>query len=375
MEGNDEDTQDDSVEPILPSVHLNEILTLSEAKANERLTQRPSRYSEASLVRKMEELGIGRPSTYAPTISTIQHRGYVIKGNKEGADVPFTTLDLRNNKITKHVKTEKVGADRNKLLPTDSGIVVNDFLMIHFPHVLEYNFTADLEVEFDKVAEGELVWTDTLHKFYDIFHPVVEEVSVSKSEYRVGEKVLGTDPKTEKPVSVKVGRFGPFVQIGSADDDKKPRFASLAKGQSIETITLAEALQLFELPRTLGELDGKTVIAAVGRFGPYLKYDNAFVSIPKEFDPHHITLEEAKKLIEEKKAIEANKILKSFPEDDKIKILNGRYGSYIAADKGNFKIPKGKVPAELSYKDVLKIIQEAPEKKAVPKRGIKTKKK
>jgi DNA topoisomerase-1 len=372
MEDNDDENQDESVEALLPPMKVKEILNLSEAVADEKLTQRPFRYTEASLVRKLEELGIGRPSTYAPTISTIQQRGYVIKGNKDGESRQFTTFTLKNRTITKKTKTEIVGADKSKLLPTDSGIVVNDFLTENFPTVLEYTFTADLEKEFDKIADGGAQWTETLHNFYELFHPVVQAVSSSKSELKVGERLLGTDPKTGKPVSVKIGRFGPFVQIGSAEDETKPQFASLAKGQSIETISLEEALTLFNLPRKVGELEGNPVEAAVGRFGPYLKYNGTFVTIPKGYDPYHITIEEAEKLIEEKKEKEANKLIKSFPEDAKLQILNGRFGPYISYDKANYKIPKGKVPAELSFEETMKIINEAPAK---PVKGARTKKK
>lgn len=374
MEDTDDENQDEKTEALLPPMQLNEILSLTQAMATERLTQKPPRYTEASLVRKLEELGIGRPSTYAPTISTIQHRGYVIKGNKEGEQRPFTTLILKNKTISKNVKTEIVGADKNKLMPTDSGIVVNDFLIEHFPLVLEYNFTADLEKEFDKVAEGEMKWTETLRKFYELFHPVVEEVSSSKAERKIGERMLGTDPKTNKPVSVKIGRFGPFVQIGTAEDEEKPQFASLMKDQSIETITLEQALQLFNLPRTVGVLENKPVVASIGRFGPYLKFNNTFTTIPKEYDPYHITIEEAEKLIREKRERDANKIIKSFPEDEKLRILNGRFGPYIAYDKTNYKIPKGTVPAELSYTDCMKIIKETPEKPVRGKTKAKTKK-
>jgi DNA topoisomerase-1 len=375
LEDTDDENQENNMETILPPMQLNEILDLIEATAIERLTQKPPRYTEASLVRKLEELGIGRPSTYAPTISTIQHRGYVIKGNKDGEERPFTTLTLKNKAVSKTVKTEMVGADKNKLMPTDSGIVVNDFLTINFPTVLEYNFTANLEKEFDKVADGEMKWTDTLHKFYDLFHPVVVEVAASKAEHKVGERMLGTDPKTGKPVSVKIGRFGPFVQIGSAEDEEKPQFASLAKGQSIESITLEESLQLFSLPRTVGALDDKPVVAAVGRFGPYLKFNNTFTTIPKNYDPYHITIEEAGQLIREKIERDANKLIKSFPEDGKLQLLNGRYGPYISFDKANYKIPKGVVPAELSYEEVMKIIKEAPEKPAKGKPAKRTAKK
>jgi DNA topoisomerase-1 len=364
MEDNDDENQDESSEAILPPMQQNDLLELSEVTANERLTQRPPRYTEASLVRKLEELGIGRPSTYAPTISTIQQRGYVIKGNKEGERRPFVTLMLKNKQITLHTKTELIGADRNKFFPTDSGIVVNDFLITHFPHVLEYNFTADLEKEFDKIADGEMKWTETLHKFYDLFHPIVEEVSLSKSELRIGERLLGNEPETGKPISVKIGRFGPFVQIGSAEDEEKPQFASLAKGQSIETITLKEALQLFSLPRAVGEWEGKVVIAAIGRFGPYLKYDNMFTTIPKEYDPYHITLDEACRLITEKKIRDANKIIKSFPEDANLQILNGRFGPYISYNKVNYKVPKDAVPADMSFEEIMTLIKNVPEKPA-----------
>jgi DNA topoisomerase-1 len=373
LEDNDDENPDENMEAILPPMQVNEILNLSEATANERLTQRPFRYTEASLVRKMEELGIGRPSTYAPTISTIQQRGYVIKGNKEGENREFTTLTLKNKTIAKKVKTEIIGADKGKLLPTDSGIIVNDFLLENFPTVLNFNFTADLEKEFDKVADGEIIWTDTLRKFYDLFHPVVLAVSASKSELKVGERALGIDPKSGKPVSVKIGRFGPFVQIGSAEDEEKPRFASLAKGQSLETITLNESLQLFDLPRIVGELDGKPVTAAIGRFGPYIKFGSIFATITKEYDPYHITLAEADKLIKEKQEKEANKYIKSFPEDEKLQIVNGRFGPYISYDKANYKIPKGVVPAEISFEEVMKIIKEAPEKPAKGKGKTKTK--
>jgi len=384
LEDNDDETTDETVEAILPPMRVNDSLNLSEAIANERLTQKPFRYTEASLVRKMEELGIGRPSTYAPTISTVQQRGYVVKGNKDGEERSFITLVLKNKAITGSSKKETVGADRNKLLPTDSGMVVNDFLIENFPDVLDYNFTANIEKDLDKVADGEMRWTDTLHEFYDLFHPIVQKVSASKTELKVGERALGTDPESGKPVSVKIGRFGPFVQIGSADDEEKPRFASLMKTQSIETIQLDEALRLFDLPRTVGQLDGKPVVAAIGRFGPYLKFNNTFTTIPKEFNPHTVTIGEAEKLIHEKQKKDANKQIKTFPEDANVQLLNGRYGPYISHNKTNYKIPKGMIPAELSFEQVMKIIKEAPEKKEkgkgksatkAPKKAAKTTKK
>jgi DNA topoisomerase-1 len=362
LEDNDEETADETVEAILPSMYVNDRLGLSEATANERLTQKPFRYTEASLVRKMEELGIGRPSTYAPTISTIQHRGYVVKGNKDGEERSFVTLILKNKIITGSSKKEIIGADRNKLLPTNSGMIVNDFLIEHFPDVLDYNFTANIEKELDKVADGEMQWTDTLHKFYDLFHPIVLKVSDTKTELKVGERMLGVDPASGKPVSVKIGRFGAFVQIGSADDEEKPRFASLMQGQSIDTIQLDEALRLFDLPRTIGQIEGKPVVAAIGRFGPYLKFNNTFTTIPKNHNPHHITLEEAEKLIQEKQKRDADKQIKSFPEDTNLRILNGRFGPYSSYNKTNYKLSKKLIPAELSFEEVMKIIKEAPEK-------------
>ena len=367
LEDSDDETSDETVEALLPPMHIKDILSLSEAIANERLTQRPFRYTEASLVRKMEELGIGRPSTYAPTISTIQQRGYVIKGSKEGEERNFITLTLKNKTVTGSSKKEIIGADRNKLLPTDSGMVVNDFLIGNFPGVLDYNFTANVEKDLDKVADGEIRWTDTLHEFYDIFHPIVLEVSAAKTELKVGERMLGTDPASGKPVSVKIGRYGPFVQIGSADDEEKPRFASLMQAQSIETIQLNEALRLFDLPRTVGILDDKPVVAAIGRFGPYLKYNNAFTTIPKNYNPYQITIEEAKKVIQEKAERDANKQIKSFSEDVNLRILSGRFGPYISYNKANYKIPKTKNPAELSFEEAMKIIKDAPEKPAKSK--------
>jgi len=364
LEGNDDETPDETVEAILPAMSVNDKLNLSEAVANERLTQRPFRYTEAGLVRKMEELGIGRPSTYAPTISTVQQRGYVIKGNKEGEERVFVTLTLKDKVITDSRKKEIIGADRNKLMPTDSGMVVNDFLINHFPDVLDYNFTANVEKELDKVADGEMRWTDTLHSFYDLFHPIVLKVSAAKTELKVGERALGTDPASGKPVSVKIGRYGPFVQIGSAEDEEKPRFASLMQSQSLETIRLDEALRLFDLPRTVGQLEGKPVVAAIGRFGPYLKFNNTFTTIPKNYNPYQITIEEAGKLIQEKQKKDANKQIKSFSEDANVQLLNGRFGPYISYNKTNYKIPKGAIPGELSFDEVMKIIREAPEKPA-----------
>lgn len=348
---------------ILPTIHLNTILNLTEATASEHFTQKPSRYTEANLVHKLEELGIGRPSTYAPTIYTIQKRGYIVKNNTEGEQKSFNVFTLKNQIISKQTKIETIGANKNKLVPTDPGIIVNDFLMTNFPHILEYNFTAKLEKEFDKIADGQLKWTEPLHRFYNLFHPIIEKISSTKTKYKIGERMLGKD-ENGKIVSVKIGRYGSFVQIGSSKDEKKPQFAPLLKEQSIKNITLKEALALFNLPRTLGLLENKPIIAAIGRFGPYLKFDNTFISIPKEYDPYCITIENAEKLIKEKKERDTNKIIKNFSNDtNNLKILNGRFGAYISYKNSNYKIPIGITPETISYNDALKIIKENPKKK------------
>ena len=330
MESNDDDTEKEQENGLLPPVKLHETLSLKDIVATERFTQRPPRYTEASLVRRLEELGIGRPSTYAPTIQTIQNREYVVKGDKEGVERAYTVVSLSKGKIKETEKTETVGADRNKLMPTDIGTVVNDFLMEYFPDVLDYNFTASVEKEFDSVAEGELVWTKAIDKFYKIFHPIVEATAAVKTEHKVGERELGIDPKSGNPVFVKIGRYGPVVQIGAAHaDDKeapKPQFASLMKGQSIDTITLEEALKLFDLPRTVGEYEGKVMVAAVGRFGPFIRHDGKFVSIPKDLNPLTITAEEAIALIEGKRVKDEQRFIKKFEEDPEMEILKGQIG-------------------------------------------------
>ena len=374
MESNDDDTTEENSDALIPPLQVDEKLTLQEADAMERMSQRPPRYGEASLVRKLEELGIGRPSTYAPTISTIQNRGYVEKGNKDGIEHIFIHLQLKNNKIFSKTKKETIGADKAKLFPTDTGLVVNDFLTEYFPDVLDFGFTADVEKELDKVAEGEEKWTLTVDNFYKVFHPVVEKVAATKTEHKVGERLLGTDPATGKPVSVKIGRYGPFVQIGQAEDEEKPQFASLMKGQSIESISLEDALKLFSLPRTVGEINGKPVTAAIGRFGPFIKFENSYATIPKGMSPLSITLDEAKQLIEDKKTKDANKQIKTFEEDTNLRVLNGRFGPYIAFNGGNYKIPKGKKPAELTYKDCIAIVEKAPDKKTPKKKTAKAKK-
>ena len=372
MESNDDEVEKEQENGLLPPVKLHEVLSLKDIVATERFTQRPPRYTEASLVRRLEELGIGRPSTYAPTIQTIQNREYVVKGDKEGVERAYTVVSLSKGKIKETEKTETVGADRNKLMPTDIGTVVNDFLMEYFPDVLDYNFTASVEKEFDSVAEGELVWTKAIDKFYKIFHPIVEATAAVKTEHKVGERELGIDPKSGNPVFVKIGRYGPVVQIGAAHaDDKeapKPQFASLMKGQSIDTITLEEALKLFDLPRTVGEYEGKVMVAAVGRFGPFIRHDGKFVSIPKDLNPLTITAEEAIALIEGKRVKDEQRFIKKFEEDPEMEILKGRFGPYISYQKANYRIPKTVTdPTILTLEDCKKIIAEAGEKPAAKK--------
>ncbi|WP_298550707.1 type I DNA topoisomerase [uncultured Parabacteroides sp.] len=372
MESNDDDVEKEQENGLLPPVKLHEALALKDIVATERFTQRPPRYTEASLVRRLEELGIGRPSTYAPTIQTIQNREYVVKGDKEGAERTYTVVSLSKGKIKETEKTEIVGADRNKLMPTDIGTVVNDFLMEYFPDVLDYNFTASVEKEFDSVAEGELVWTKAIDKFYKIFHPIVEATAAVKTEHKVGERELGIDPKSGNPVFVKIGRYGPVVQIGVAHADNKeapkPQFASLMKGQSIDTITLEEALKLFDLPRTVGEYEGKVMVAAVGRFGPFIRHDGKFVSIPKDLNPLTITAEEAIALIDGKREKDEQRFIKKFEEDPEMEILKGRFGPYISYQKANYRIPKTVTdPTALTLEDCKKIIAEAGEKPAAKK--------
>ena len=371
-ESTDDDQEKEQGNTLLPAVHLQDALQLKEATATERFTQRPARYTEATLVRRLEELGIGRPSTYAPTIQTIQNREYVIKGDKEGTERAYSILTLNKKGIQESTKTEMVGADRNKLMPTDIGIVVNDFLMEYFQLVMDYNFTAKVEKEFDAIAEGEENWTKVIDNFYQAFHPVVEQTAAIRTEHKVGERQLGIDPKSGKPVFVKIGRFGPVAQIGESNpekDNEKPQFATLLKGQSIETITLEEALKLFELPRTVGEYEGKVVVAAIGRFGPFIRHDGKFVSIPKDKNPISITLEEAIELIQQKREKDENRFIKKFEEDPELEILNGRYGPYIAYKGKNYRIPKtGYTPAEMTLADCMKLVSEADQKPATKKR-------
>ncbi len=373
-QGDDENANADESK-LLPPMNEGEALQRREVVAQQRFSQQPARYTEASLVHKMEELGIGRPSTYAPTISTIQNREYVVKGDAEGTPRSYDQLTLQSDTISETTQSENVGSNRGKLVPTDIGLVVNDFLMEYFPEIMDYNFTANVEKQFDEVAEGKENWTEMISNFYQDFEPQVERTLNEKTEHRVGERELGVDPKSGKPVSVKIGRVGPVVQMGTPSDDEKPQFANLTKGQSIETITLEEALELFKLPRTLGELEGQVVKANVGRFGPYVQLGKLFVSIPKGEDPMDITLERAAELIQEKRLKEEQSHLKQFDEDPDLEVRAGRWGPYIAYKGKNYKLPKSDAEraTELTYDECKKIIEAEAKKPATRGRGRATK--
>ena len=340
IEENENENEDDNDSRILPEMKAGDVLQRREITATERFTQGPLRYTEASLVHKLEELGIGRPSTYAPTISTIQQREYVQKGDKKGEERIYTIDTLKGIKVSQKTRKEMVGSDKGKLLPTDIGTVVNDFLMKYFPAIMDYNFTAKVEQEFDEIAEGKEAWTKMLKDFYKNFEPTVEKTMNAREEHKAGERQLGKEPKTGKPVFVKIGRFGPVVQIGTAEDHEKPRFAQLPKDKGLNTITLEEALELFKLPRTLGEYEGSEVIIGAGRFGPYVLHNKKYVSLPKAEDPMSITLETAISLIQEKKQQEQQSHLKQFAEDPKLEVKSGRYGPYLAYDGKNYRLPK-----------------------------------
>ena len=360
----DEDQETETETNLLPPMKPGQLLVRKEIQAMQRFTQHPPRYNEASLVRKLEELGIGRPSTYAPTISTIQQREYVAKGDKPGEEKELLTLSLKGNDINPQYKTITIGAERGKLIPTDVGIVVNDFLLQYFPEIMDYNFTAEVEKQFDDIAEGKTEWTQMMKNFYKDFEPEVEKTINAKSEHKVGERLLGKDPQNGKPVFVKIGRFGPVVQIGAADDEEKPRFAQMKKDQSLETITLKEALELFKLPRSLGEFEGTDVTIGAGRFGPYVLHNKKYVSLPKNCDPMSITLEEAVRLIQEKRQAEAERHLKHFDEEPELEILNGRYGPYIAYKGVNYRLPKAlsERAKELTVEECMAVVKEQNEK-------------
>lgn len=357
-----DDEQEDGEQSLLPPLNKGEKLNYKTIEAVERHSHHPPRYTEASLVRKLEELGIGRPSTYAPTISTIQQRGYVLKTDKPGNERSFFTFSLTNGKISESNKTEIYGAEKNKLFPDNIGLIVNDFLVEYFKEILDYNFTANVEKDFDEIASGIKDWRDMIKEFYKKFHPKVE-TTLKESEYSKGERVLGSDPDTGKTVLVKMGRYGAVAQIGENNNDdikEKPRFASLRKGQSLETITLEEALQLFKLPRTIGTYEGTEMVIGIGKFGPYVRHNSQFYSLKKGMDdPYTIESDRAIELIEEKRNAAKNKIIKEFNEDNELKVLNGRWGPYINHGKENYKIPKEYEPAKLTFEDCKKIISEA----------------
>ena len=357
-EGNAEVTK------LLPAVKEREALSLEALTGEERFTQRPARYTEASMVSKMEELGIGRPSTYAPTIQTIQNRGYVERADREGQHRNYTVLTLKDGAVKRAVKSEVYGADKGKLLPTDVGIVVNDFLVDQFPNIVDYNFTARVEEEFDTIAEGKTAWSGAIGDFYQRFHPEVERATHERPAQRVGQRILGVQPSTGLQVSVSIGRYGPMAQLGTAEDAEKPRFASLQKGQSLETITLEEALSLFDLPKNIGEYEGEVMTVAVGRFGPYVRHAGKFYSLPKDTDPLSCTAEQAIEIIREKRESEEKSLLKSFAEDADLSIRTGRFGPYLKYKTDNYKLPKDVDPTSMSYDDCMKLIAETPAKTA-----------
>lgn len=365
-ESTDDENDADDFSHALPTMRQGDELERRDIISTERYSMGPSRYTEASLVHKLEELGIGRPSTYAPTISTIQQREYVQKGDRKGEERKYVVDVLQGLKISSKNKKEMVGADKGKLIPTDIGIVVNDFLMENFPEVMDYNFTAKVEQEFDKISEGKATWNAEMKKFYKNFEPEVEAVMNARSEHKAGERELGIDPKSGRPVFVKIGRFGPVVQIGTADDSEKPRFAQLPAEKSMGNLTLDEALELFKLPRTVGKFEDSDVVIGAGRFGPYVMHAKKYVSLPKEENPLTVTLETAIELIKKKRLADARRHLKTFPEDDKMEVMNGRYGPYIAYDGKNYRMPKAlhAKAAELTYAECQEIIKNAPEPKS-----------
>jgi DNA topoisomerase-1 len=352
---------------MLPPLTVGQELKLILMRSRQGFSRPPARYTEASLVKKLEEMGIGRPSTYAPTISTIQKREYVVKEHREGRERDYVELILENGSVQRNEKTEITGTEKNKLFPTNTAMVVNDFLVNHFENIVDYSFTARVEKQFDEIARGGQPWDQMIDSFYGDFHPLVEKTETLERSDVGSSRALGTDPKTGKPVTAKLGKFGAYVQIGEnpTDDEnsEKPKYASLRKGQLIESISLEEALELFKLPREVGSFEDEVITAAIGRFGPYIKHQNKFVSIPKDEDPLSITQARAIELIEEKRKQEAEKYIKTFPENEEVMVLNGRYGPYIKVGKKNVKIPKDMEPAELTLEECLELAEKAPERK------------
>jgi DNA topoisomerase-1 len=392
LEGTDEEDEDKQ-EGMLPPMKVGEKLNVNEINATQRFTHHPSRYTEASLVKKLEELGIGRPSTYAPTISTIQKREYVVKEDREGVERNYNVILLKSNKISEETRSERTGAEKSKMFPTDIGMVVNDFLLKEFPQIMDFNFTAKVEEEFDEIAEGKIVWTKMLADFYKPFHKNVEETS-EHSERASGERLLGIDPSTGKNLYVRIGRFGPMAQLGEGNDENnKPKFASLRKDQRLDTITFEEALDLFKLPRVAGEFEEKEMVVAIGRFGPYIRHNSIFVSLKKEDDPMTVSAERCVELILAKRQAEIDKYIKTFPENPEVQLLNGRWGPYLVIGQNNFKLPKGIDPKELTLQECLDIaadpknaskgnrfkkktvekkpFRQAAAKKATPKKAVK----
>ena len=373
MESHDDDhdvnNDQDSDNTLLPALQIGQALKLNEMTATERFSRPPARFTEASLVKKLEELGIGRPSTYAPTISTIQNRGYVVKEDRDGKPRDYRVLTLKSDQVSFITKTEMTGVERNKMFPTDIGVLVNDFLVEHFKGIVDFHFTAKVEREFDEIAQGNKDWTDMLESFYRPFHHEVED-TLENAERATHQRELGVDPATGKPVSVRVGRFGPLVQIGSQDDEEKPRFASLRKGQMIETITFDEAMELFKLPKKVGEFEEKEMTVAIGRFGPYIRHNSSFYSLPKGLDPLDVTQEEAIEIIQTKRQKDIEKIIRVFDENPDAQIEKGRWGPFVRFGKQNLKIPKGTDVDSITYEDVLKWAEEDP--KAAKTKSTKT---
>jgi DNA topoisomerase-1 len=367
QESSDDEVENESSETLLPPLAVGQELTLDHMSAKQSYTRAPLRFTEASLVKKLEELGIGRPSTYAPTISTILKRNYVSKEFKEGKSRKIKEIILKRNQIHAKEETENYGFDRNKLSPTNIGMVVNDFLVNYFPGIIDFSFTAKVEKEFDDISQGKVQWDTMIEKFYRDFHPMVENTEqVSRSEAR-NVREIGTDPVTGNKVFAKLGKFGPIVQIGNGNESEKPRFASLLKGQYIETITLTEALSLFNLPRKVGSYEEKEITAGIGKYGPYIRHDNKFISLGKE-DPLQIREEEAIELILANRKSEAEKLIKQFDQDDQVVVLKGKYGPYIKFGKKNVKIPKGKDPSSLTYEECVELAEKTPAKKGRFKR-------
>lgn len=364
LESTDDDEDEGSEESkgMLPPLEVGQILELDKATATERFTRPSPRYTEASLVKKLEELGIGRPSTYAPTISTIQKRGYAVKESRDGKERNYTEIVLKDGGIGEKQLTERYGSEKGKLFPTNMGMVVNDFLVRHFPNIVDYSFTAKVEAQFDQIANGKTIWNQMLDDFYQEFHEKVE-VTANADRVQAGlERALGLHPEIGKPIFVKLGRYGAYAQLGSVEDEEKPRFASLRNGQLMETLTLEEAIELFKLPREVGTFEDKEIISAVGRYGPYIKHDGKFVSLGKEHDPLEIDEDTAIELIKAKREADAKKLIQDFPEKE-IKVLNGRWGPYIRFQKKNFKIPKDKDAAALTLEEIIDLIENPPAKK------------